>query len=310
MSTQVFSWRHAVISSALSPTTRHVLLTLACHVSDAGDACFPSIDQLVAETGLSRRSVIDHLHAAQAAGWLLIGLHGFRGQKWRSHEYVIAVPAGGISAPETVGGESLPNACLWEDVGSCGDRIAAEGGERAAPPLPEGGERAAPPLPKVVNVLHHLDPLPSPPVDNKHTPHPSPTKDQEQDQNNTPPEGPPKWRPPDGLNLVAWAEFEAHRRDTRKPLSDLARTRAANLLLRLNARQQQECVDYSIVGRYTGLYPERFGGGRPGGGLSQIERSEAAITRALGEDWDQNLGDGPFASLFRRNRVIEHDDRG
>ena len=299
MSTQVFSWRHAVISSALPPTTRHVLLTLACHVSDAGDACFPSVDQLAAETGLSRRCVIEHLHAAQAAGWLLAGLHGFRGRKWRSHEYVIAVPAAGVSAPATVGGVASPDAELREDVGNCGDGINREGGDRASPP-PD----------KVVIVRHHLEPLPSPPVDNKHTPHPSPTKDQEQDQNNTPPEGPPKWRPPDGLNLVAWAEFEAHRRDTRKPLSDLARTRAANLLLRLNARQQQECVDYSIVGRYTGLYPERFGGGRPGGGLSQIERSEAAITRALGEDWDQNLGDGPFASLFRRNRVIEHDDRG
>jgi len=111
-----WTWRHAILKSDLPPTTRHVLLTLSCHISDAGDACCPSINELVAETGLSKRAVIDHLKAAEISAWISVSQHGFKGQKWARNEYRINVP-GTVARPA-----SLP-----------------EGGERGAPPLMEGG---------------------------------------------------------------------------------------------------------------------------------------------------------------------------
>lgn len=66
-------------------------------MSDVGESCFPSIDTISAETGLSRRAVIEHLRKAKDLGWVKVGLHGFRGQKWKSHEYTVAVPEGGYA---------------------------------------------------------------------------------------------------------------------------------------------------------------------------------------------------------------------
>lgn len=94
MKGQLFSWRHAILESELPSTTRHVLLTLSCHMSDAGDSCFPSTRKLSRETGLSERAVITHLKKAKAAGWLKVGLHGFGDRRWRSHEYTVSIPQG------------------------------------------------------------------------------------------------------------------------------------------------------------------------------------------------------------------------
>ena len=95
MSRPLFSWRHAILESDLSPTTRHVLLTLSCHMSDAGDSCFPTVDRLAWETGLSRKAVCTHISKAKEAGYLVVDIHGFGGQRWRRHEYMVAVPKGG-----------------------------------------------------------------------------------------------------------------------------------------------------------------------------------------------------------------------
>lgn len=70
------------------------------------------------------------------------------------------------------------------------------------------------------------------------------------------PRGEP-WTPPAHLNLVAWREFEQHRREIGKPLSDLARTKAANQLASLNHDEQQHCIDLSIQARWAGLFPEK-----------------------------------------------------
>ena len=63
---------------------------------------------------------------------------------------------------------------------------------------------------------------------------------------------------PEFVNPVAWAEFEQHRKEIKKSLSDMARTKAANQLNGLTFEQQQEVIDYSIQGKYPGLYPERI----------------------------------------------------
>lgn len=87
-----YTWRQAVIKSQLASTTRHVLLTLGCHMNDMGESCYPSIETLCEETGLSNRAVITHLKLAVEAGFISCDKHGFSGQKWARNEYKATFP--------------------------------------------------------------------------------------------------------------------------------------------------------------------------------------------------------------------------
>ena len=62
---------------------------------------------------------------------------------------------------------------------------------------------------------------------------------------------------PEFINQKSWNEFEQHRKEIKKPLTDLARKKAFNQLKALSVDQQQEVIDYSITGRYTGLFTDR-----------------------------------------------------
>lgn len=90
----LFSWREGILESGLPPTTRHVLLTLSCHMNDLGESCFPSTRLLSHETGLSERAVVTHLRKARDAGWLQVDPVGLGGQRWRKHQYTVAIPEG------------------------------------------------------------------------------------------------------------------------------------------------------------------------------------------------------------------------
>ncbi|WP_299075859.1 helix-turn-helix domain-containing protein [uncultured Paraglaciecola sp.] len=85
-------WRVCILSSDLHPTTRHVLITLSLHMNPWGKSCYPTINQIVYETGLSKSTVVAHLRKAEELGWLIKKEHGFAGQKWRNHEYESAKP--------------------------------------------------------------------------------------------------------------------------------------------------------------------------------------------------------------------------
>lgn len=116
-----FTWRSAMASKFGPPssTTRLVLLTLSLHMSEQGDSCFPGIDRLVDESGLSKKSVIDHIQIAEEMGWITKQERHLRsGQGWRRMEYFATIPDG-IEA-----------------------KIKAEkGGEPRSPPTQKGGER-------------------------------------------------------------------------------------------------------------------------------------------------------------------------
>ena len=131
MTKPLFSWRHAILESDLPPTTRHVLLTLSCHMNDVGESCYPTIDTLARETGLSKRAVITHIQSANKLGWIKVGEHGFRGQRWRSHEYSVGMPA-------SEGGASSSPASI----------------EMVVNLVPEGGEPRSKNSEKVVNDVH------------------------------------------------------------------------------------------------------------------------------------------------------------
>lgn len=95
----VYSWRQCVISSDLPPVTRHVLITLSMHMDVWGDNCYPTIDQIMYETGLGRTTVIKHINVAVELGWLRKQEHGFRGREWRNNQYYPEVPEGSRAIP-------------------------------------------------------------------------------------------------------------------------------------------------------------------------------------------------------------------
>jgi hypothetical protein len=139
-----FTWRTAILESSLPATTRHVLLTLSCHMNDAGESCFPSIERLSRETGLSTRSVSTHLGKAREAGWIKSGLHGYGGRQWARNEYRISWPPSWGEEPSSVprpdglesdgeqrspaGGE--PSSTQGDSQNGEEENVAVEGGER------------------------------------------------------------------------------------------------------------------------------------------------------------------------------------
>lgn len=68
------------------------------------------------------------------------------------------------------------------------------------------------------------------------------------------------WIAPSGLNEAAWKEFEAHRKIINKPMSNLARTKAANKLKEFTFQEQQKAIDDSIEARWPGVYPKKLNG--------------------------------------------------
>lgn len=94
-----YTWRAAIIRSDLSPTTRHVLLTLSCHINDAGEPTYPSTLLLSDECGLSERAVITHLKLAASLGWLTVSKHGYAGQGWARNQYRPRTPDGFVPRP-------------------------------------------------------------------------------------------------------------------------------------------------------------------------------------------------------------------
>ena len=98
MSKPLFSWREAVLKSQLPAPAKHVLLTLSCYMNDLGESCFPSVETIARDTSMTKKTVIKHINTAQDWGFLQVGVHGFGGQRWRSHEYTVSVPEGGVTA--------------------------------------------------------------------------------------------------------------------------------------------------------------------------------------------------------------------
>lgn len=104
MSDNIWSWRKAINQcDEISSTTAHVLLVISCYINDMGTGAYPTVETLVKDTKLSKRSVITHLQKAREMGFLRIKKHGFAGQKWARNEYFAIYPdqKGGASLAKT-----------------------------------------------------------------------------------------------------------------------------------------------------------------------------------------------------------------
>lgn len=144
-----FEWERLVLSDGgpPSPTTRHVLLTLATHADPQGVA-WPSIKKLMSETRLSNRAVIEHLHNAETAGWIKRSATR-EGKGWRHSVYTLTVPNSVHS-----GGDPRSSAPRGADTRSpaCG-KVAGDGDPSAQDGDP-GAKRGDPGDIHVVTVRH------------------------------------------------------------------------------------------------------------------------------------------------------------
>lgn len=62
---------------------------------------------------------------------------------------------------------------------------------------------------------------------------------------------------PEGVDGRAWADFERHRREIRKPLTDMAARKNAEILRGMTPQQQRLSVDTTIANRWTGVFPPK-----------------------------------------------------
>jgi len=145
----LFDWRGAIASpfGPDNPTTRHVLHALSLHMSTQGDSCFPKIDRLIAETGLSKRAVLQHLKLAADAGWLgKQELSTGQGKAWRRIEYYAQIPDG--VEQQVVAWRNQKRNPLWPNDEAGASGAPRKGGASGA----QGGARGA--LPNIKEVLN------------------------------------------------------------------------------------------------------------------------------------------------------------
>jgi len=85
---------------------------------------------------------------------------------------------------------------------------------------------------------------------------------------------------PDWLNPGAWSEFEQHRKDIRKPLTNLARKKNLDVLEPLGFDEQQAVVDTTISNRWTGLFPPKESN-KSSGRQTIADQNQAAVDEWL-----------------------------
>jgi len=216
----LFDWRSAVASKfgPEKPTTRFVLLTLALHMSPKGDSCWPSIDLLSEESGLSRRAVIEHLQLAEQNGWIAKRDRSTRsGQGWRRVEYFCTIPPG------------IETRVRNHDS----ERGAPESPPKAGDPSAEGGDRDS----KKVVHQGHLS-----------------TSKSTSRGNQLPVSA---FALPDWIREDVWKAYEEMRKKIRKPMTERARDLIIKKLLEMKQAGQDAnaVLEQSVMSSWTGIFP-------------------------------------------------------
>ena len=91
------------------------------------------------------------------------------------------------------------------------------------------------------------------------------------------------WILPEGIKSDVWQEYEDHRKATKKPLTDAARTKNANILLN-NLSDQQEIVDTAIKSGWAGLFPLKKGMMKGDSNGKHTGLNEKDYSEGIGED--------------------------
>lgn len=100
-----WEWKRMILDSDLSPPQRLVLLTLEARMDVDGTKCWPSIETIQGDTGLSRSTVFDALRVLRERRWVTVHSGGGAG---RSNHYSASVPDEKRSISRTVLGKKGP----------------------------------------------------------------------------------------------------------------------------------------------------------------------------------------------------------
>lgn len=89
----LFTWRSAVCESDLTPTVRHVALTLSLYMNERGGSAFPGATRLAHDTGLHEDTIRRSLAHLAEGGWLvLVERGGRKGERRTANAYVASIP--------------------------------------------------------------------------------------------------------------------------------------------------------------------------------------------------------------------------
>lgn len=86
-----YGWRQAILRSGLPPLTRCVAFVLSMHMDDDGGSCFPSMETIADETGMAKRSVVNHVEKLDNMKWIIVSTT--KGVRGRRNTYFAAQPS-------------------------------------------------------------------------------------------------------------------------------------------------------------------------------------------------------------------------
>lgn len=92
MSIPVWTWRDAIRKSKAPPLTKHVCNCLANHMSDAGKGAWPTVKELLEDTGLGNKAFAKHLATAVEHGLLAVSRKRRRDGTLGRYNYVPRFP--------------------------------------------------------------------------------------------------------------------------------------------------------------------------------------------------------------------------
>lgn len=88
----IFNWRILIFKSDINYHAKYLACYLSTYMNEHGDNCFPSIDRISHESGVSRPTVIKYIQELKDSGWLEAKKKGFDGQAWAHNQYYPNIP--------------------------------------------------------------------------------------------------------------------------------------------------------------------------------------------------------------------------
>lgn len=252
MSIKAIKW---AIEQPIDSHGAKLLLVVIANYADENGRAWPGQKTLRHQVRATRKSIIRWISELERAGYLTTERRGGDGEGRKPNIYKLAIeqspPQDTLPQEQSPPGDTgkVPLMTRWAKSPSGPSKVPLVTHE----PLEEPSEKNPSPLPPSLPDGEASDRAQADPA-------PSPAEPTTAEPPRTEPRSPPQrdpWTPPDWINRAAWDEYEQHRREMKKPLSDLARTKAANQLRELDHEEQQRCIDTSIQARWAGLFPDK-----------------------------------------------------
>jgi hypothetical protein len=84
---------------------------------------------------------------------------------------------------------------------------------------------------------------------------------------------------PEGVDAQAWADFTAHRREIRKPLTQLSASKNAEVLRAMSPQQQRAAVNSTVANRWAGVFPPKGNGQAKAGKTVTVDAFREMVAR-------------------------------